>query len=575
MTAVAAAAPRARHILPGSCALSRAASQRLAGFAVRVDASARASWLAVFIPLLALYLVTARMPTSIVNFDPQAVGPSAWGLAHGGSPLVPASSWPANNHWFIAHGSDVVSNREPGLILLAAPLYLLFASAGPQDQFPSALAAALLTAAAMATLCLVLRRLAPARVALAAALIAGTATTTWTVSGTSLWPHGPDQLFLAVAMLGLASGQHARAGLAFAASVLVRPPLAVVALITGLRASRTRRALRPALVIGALTGLGVVAVLGYSARYWGGGIDAQYEGTGGDFIGPLLDLSWPAWRSFAVNVLGTVAAVGHGILFTSPLFIPLAGGLRAAWRAAPAWARSSAAGGLLYLAVQLKANRFNGGEGFWGYRYPIETLTLLAPLFVLSWQLWVRRTAARRAAFAALAIVSVTLEVVGATCFDRPDFYPGAPELRRHLAWLPANLNGVLIGPHAVAAAAVLGTGLVAAWLTYRRLARGSGRPDVLDVARADGLLAEGGPHDQPPGRVDVHGAATDHRPLGRGHVDHLAQRRAHRTVGRRQPGRLGVAGRGGPLQHAAIELGEDGRQQLGAVQPGGPAQRE
>jgi len=42
------------------------------------------------------------------------------------------------------------------------------------------------------------------------------------VSSASLWPHGPDQLYLAVAMLGLAAEREAWAGVAFAAALLTR-----------------------------------------------------------------------------------------------------------------------------------------------------------------------------------------------------------------------------------------------------------------------------------------------------------------------------------------------------------------
>jgi len=37
------------------------------------------------------------------------------------------------------------------------------------------------------------------------------------------------------------------------------------------------------------------------------------------------------------------------------------------------------------LAIQITGNYFAGGGGFYSYRYPIETLTLCAPLLVLCW----------------------------------------------------------------------------------------------------------------------------------------------------------------------------------------------
>ena len=49
--------------------------------------------------------------------DPVAVAPSAWALAHLGTPVLPASYWPPDNPWAVtfAHG-QVVSNRSAGLV---------------------------------------------------------------------------------------------------------------------------------------------------------------------------------------------------------------------------------------------------------------------------------------------------------------------------------------------------------------------------------------------------------------------------------------------------------------------------
>ena len=47
------------------------------------------------------------------------------------------------------------------------------------------------------------------------AMLAGCGTATWSVSGTALWPHGPDQLLIVLSMLALAAGRPGtrRAGL--------------------------------------------------------------------------------------------------------------------------------------------------------------------------------------------------------------------------------------------------------------------------------------------------------------------------------------------------------------------------
>ena len=459
--------------------------------ATMTENSRLALWAFTFIPLAGLYLATLREPTTIANYDPAAVSPSAWAIAHHGTPIVSQSDWPGINSWFVPVGNgDVVSNRAPGLVLIAVPFYLLFHSADPDDQAPSAITAAIVTAAAMATLAIVIRRLASARIAWVSALIAGTATTTWTVSGTSLWPHGPDQLFLVIALLGVAGERYALSGIGFAASLLTRPPLGVVAAVMGVYESVRRRSVRPALVIGAWSSLGLAGFLAYSARYWHGGLDSQYTAVGPGLVHQFLDVTPSAWWSLAVNVFGTFGALGHGILVTSPFLIPLAAGLPAVWRTSPHWMRSAAIGGAVYLLIQLKSNRFNGGEGFWGYRYPLPMLTLAAPLLFLAWRDWVAPCARRRAAFIALVILSIANEIVGATCFQSPDYYSNSPGLWQHMAWLPANINGVLSGSRAVPGAAILAAGLLLSAFVYLRL-RDSSATHMRDIAgRNDHSLA-------------------------------------------------------------------------------------
>lgn len=133
-----------------------------------IETSTRPLWLAAFLPLLVLYAWSMRTSMSDMSPDPVAVAPSAWALAHLGTPALSHTYWQAGNPWAVtfAHG-QVVSNRTPGLVLLAAPYFWMFRSASPWDQYPASIAAAFVTAAAMATLALVVARIASARIALA------------------------------------------------------------------------------------------------------------------------------------------------------------------------------------------------------------------------------------------------------------------------------------------------------------------------------------------------------------------------------------------------------------------------
>jgi len=426
-------------------------------------ASARRTWWTVFGLLTFVYLATVRTDALTMSADPTAVPPSAWQVAHHGTPILPTSAWPFYNPWhlWLADG-HAISNRMPGLVYLAALAYRIDPWAARSNQLPASIVAVLCTAAAMATLALVLRRLITPQAALVGALIAGCATATWANGGSQLFPHGPDQLLLMIALLGIAGSRFVPAGVAFALSVLVRPPLAVVAAISGLAATWQRRSLRPALIIGALTASGVGAYLLYTHHFWHGGIDAGYTGTSmpgatagsdsGGFVAPFEDLSLGALRHFGVNLAGCFVSPGRGVLVGSPFLILLLCGLVPAWRAAPGWVRSAAVCALVYLAIVMKAGRFSGGVYFWSYRYPLESLALAAPLLALAWREWVRPVAWRRLAFRALVGVSVTWQAVGAVAFRGP--YVDHP-------WTFDNLQGALTGSRALAGWLVLGLGLV------------------------------------------------------------------------------------------------------------------
>lgn len=432
----------------------------------RISTSNRALWFVACLPLLALYLLTARTDPYGMCIDTVSVTSSAWQLAHHASPRL-LDSVPNLGAWMIPSGHGyVISNRAPGLVGLAAIFYWLIPGASSFDVAPASIAAAVVTSAAMGTLAVLLRRIATARVALAASLILGTATTTWAVSGTALWPHGPDQLYLVIAMLAVASGCNAWTGLAFALAILTRPPLAVVAVVAGCWASWVRRSPRPALVIGAISGCGLVGFLWYSHVFWDGGLQSQYTEAvaGADPIRQFFDVSPHALEQLLINIAGTLVSPDRGVLFGAPFLLALAPGLRQAWKVAPQWVRSAAASGLVYMFVQLKTNRFSGGSMFWSYRYPLETITLMAPLLLLAWRAYTVCTARRRAAFAGLLLVALVLQTCGAIFRGS---YVGAP-------WGTADLKSVVI-EHPVASLTILIAGYLAAALVYRKMAYADG----------------------------------------------------------------------------------------------------
>jgi hypothetical protein len=232
--------------------------------------------------------------------------------------------------------------------------------------------------------------------------------------------------------------------------------------------SWARRSVRPALTIGLITGVGLAGFLLYAKHFWHSAASGGAGGAGGPVLsgatvhgyqGTFFDVSPRALLDLAEKMGMAIVAPNHGILPFSPFLLVLAAGLRPAWRRAPHWVRSSAVGGLLYFVIQMKSEVFDGGVNFWGYRYPLESLTLMAPLFLLAYKHWVSRTARRRATLAALVIVSITLEAIGSLSFQLP--------LAQHV-WQFADLTTAVVGSPTSITLGLLGA--LAAAVTYLRL---------------------------------------------------------------------------------------------------------
>lgn len=389
---------------------------------VRLETAARARWRSldalppaataglVFAVLSLVYLATATYDTR-QSVDAIAAAFPAWTLATDGSLDLRALVGP-DPIWFVDTDWGVVSNRAVGIILFAVPVYWvaqLFTEA--PTLVPAAVAAALATAGGIAILHLAFRRLVPPTAAVAAALVAGLATGSWAVSADALWPHGIGQLWLALAVLLTAAERPWSTGLAYAAGVLTRPVVVVAAAVAATVQSWARRSWNPALAVGVLTSLALLGVAGYHGFVFG-----EPSLTGGyanDFDGTFWSMGA---LEYGRNLAFTL--VSHrGVFLWSPFLLWLVPGLRTAWRVAPTWVRSAALGGLVYMVVHLRLNRYTGGDAFWGYRYPLEALTMAAPLLLLSYREWTATTPQRRRFFAKLVVLSVVFQGAGAAFY--------------------------------------------------------------------------------------------------------------------------------------------------------------
>jgi len=164
--------------------------------------------------------------------------------------------------------------------------------------------------------------------------------------------------------------------------------------------------------VGFGSSFGLVALIAYNWVVFG--VPSVSGGYGDAFTSRAIHSSIGWYLS---NVGGALVDPARGLLVWAPFLIVLSPGLLRGWKTAPAWARGAAIGGLLYLLLQLKSNRFSGGSGFFAYRYPLEMLMASAPLLFLAWRHWTTETAIRRHLFRLAAALAVVGQALGPWLF--------------------------------------------------------------------------------------------------------------------------------------------------------------
>jgi hypothetical protein len=443
----------------------RRLAQPTAAIAARLSRP-RDRYTVMYFGLLLFYLATAQYTWQ--SIDTISMYYPAWQLAHHGNLTLDAF---ANSHNpFISEvNGRFVSNRLPGAMWLATPLYLLDRSPSPTPLMGN-LTAAAVTAGTVTILFALLCRLVSTRTALLGALLVAFGTPTWTVSGHALWTHSPGTFWMLLAVLLLVHERPALAGAAFFAAVVTRPHYAAVAAVIGVIDLVVRRRLKPCLFLGIGSALGLVALTLYSKAAYG------VANPLGAYRGHTVVTQGGPTTSYVENLAGVLFSPSRGIFVLTPFLLLLLPGLVGGWRRAPLWARSAALGGTAYLLLQTRVNGFSGGYSFFSYRLALEWLTLSGPLLALAYDAWTARAAWRRWGFGILAVYSVATHAVGALLYR--------PEATEPDYWRTWSV-GVTFAhrPAASVALAVLAT--IAALLVWRSASLAAERPVTTATSAA------------------------------------------------------------------------------------------
>ena len=379
-------------------------------------------WALVFVLLVVPYLFTAAYSLREVSVDTITAAMPAYMLARDGSVDISSAEYvieraPVAMGQTVQVGAARYSNRAPGVSAAAVPFYAMQALVDPDIPFnmaPAGAAAAIVTAAAAATLSLVFRKQAAPTTAVVGAAIVGLGTPTWSVSANSLWAHGPAQLWLAAGMAATASAAYARSGLAYGAALLTRPYTGVVAATVGLYVSARQRRFGPAIKIGLASMVGLALYLAYTRMLFGGAsVYGGYAADGTSYH--ATNLRHMPVATFLSDLLQAFTEPRRGILHHTLWLVPLAFGIPRAWKVAPDWVRALALSGIAYLILQVRANGYGGGDGFYGYRYQLEALWVATPLLLLAWREWVAESRVRQLVFSFLVGFTIWAQYIASS----------------------------------------------------------------------------------------------------------------------------------------------------------------
>ncbi|HWB89903.1 MAG TPA: hypothetical protein VG872_11955 [Acidimicrobiia bacterium] len=282
-----------------------------------------------------------------------------------------------HSHWFVSTESGVYSNRSPGAIGFATLGYL---AAKPwstgYSTLPGTVVAVLTSWLAVVLVAASAERLRPG-LWIPTLVFFGLGTATWSISANQLWPHGPAQLMVALAVWLLIAKEDVASGLAFAIAVLVRPPTVLLGMGVGITKAIRDRSWRPLWAISGPPAVAAGAFVVYGRIVFGSWSPvASYESVGG-FYG-LTGLG-----ERVVNWLSALVLPRHGVLVWSAwVLLCLAYSYRHRLGGIPNWLSATPLIAAMYVVVHSSLEVASGALPY-NYRYPLEAVTLCAP-FILA-----------------------------------------------------------------------------------------------------------------------------------------------------------------------------------------------
>lgn len=361
-------------------------------------------WWLVFVTAASVYTVTGHY--HVVSVDVGYSYQPAWELIHHGHLWL--SPYHGMTTDLLRYHGHWVSSRTPGVVLAALPGELLDYGAHLGSFIPMVVTSVVIAAATVATFTVVFTAFASQRTAVGAGAVLAFATGVWTVSSGQLWPHTVDGLAIALAFFAAIRGRSWLLGACGATLVLTRGPAAIVVVALAAELVLRRRSLWPLIQSGFVSFLGLAALIAWNGAVVGSGSVA------GAYQGQQHTLLHAGGGYMLASLSGLLFSPSQGLFDYTLFAVPLVILAVFAARSAPRWAVAGAIGGALYALAKARLNGYNGGGGFYGNRYLIESMLMWIPLAFYAYHRYIAGHVLGVRTTRLLVAVAVLIQALGA-----------------------------------------------------------------------------------------------------------------------------------------------------------------